>query len=66
MCVCVHLWQGVSGNDLTLTYIMLYLWLLSARGYNYAGVAAVVLATGTNASFLDRLYKNQATIDTYM
>ncbi len=30
------------------------------------GISCKALATGTNTSLLDRLYKNQATMDTYM
>ena len=29
-------------------------------------MAVMILATGESASFLDRLYKKQATMDTYM
>ena len=53
---------GGQRQRLTLTYIMPYLWLLSIRGCNYADVAAVVLATGTNAavaSWIDRTKTRQ-------
>ena len=64
---CVSV-TGGQQNDLTSRHKALYLWLLTKRSYNYRQSLRVPVkarATGTNASFLDRPYKNQTAMDTY-
>ena len=40
--------------------------VIEARVKQFLCVSVSALPTGTNTNFLDRLYKNQATMDTYM
>ena len=41
-------------------------WATETRTGQFLWAPAVALDTGMNTSFLDRLYKNQATMDTYI